>query len=79
MDPACGRQHDPFESGVVSDESRLAVLNGFCGAELAAICLYELVSLNCRAAKTWGEGVTGVGGAAHFQGVSGGDRNSINL
>jgi hypothetical protein len=74
MDPACGRQHDPFEFGVVPDESRLAVFDGFCGTEPTAICLYEVVSLSSRAAKTWSEGVTGVGGAAHFEGISIGDR-----
>jgi hypothetical protein len=79
MDPACGRQHDPVEFGVVSDESRLAVFDGFCGTELTAICLYEVVSLNCRAAKTGSEGVADVGGIAHFYGISSGDRNQINL
>lgn len=60
MDSACGGQHDPVEFGVVPDESKLDVFDGFCGAELAAICLYELVPLNSRTAKTWGEGVAGV-------------------
>lgn len=79
MDPACGGQHDPVECGVVPDESKLAVFDGFCGTELTAICLYEVVSLNRCAAKTWGEGVTGVGGAAHCEGISISDRNAINL